>query len=115
MKVTTEYSAHQCAFSDRSSISLRPYQSEAVDAVERYLSSCDGNPCCVLPTGAGKSHVISELASNAVGRGQRVLVIAHVKELLVQSFEKIVQANGDPRMSVGLYSAGLKLDMLLAP
>ena len=54
----------------------------------------------VLPTGAGKSLVIAELARIARGR---VLVLAHVKELVEQNYEKY-QSYG---LSAGIFSASL--------
>lgn len=54
----------------------------------------------VLPTGAGKSLVIAELARIAKGR---VLVLAHVKELVEQNYEKY-RSYG---LSAGIFSASL--------
>ena len=53
-----------------------------------------------LPTGAGKSLVIAELAKMAQGR---VLVLAHVKELVEQNYEKYISYG----LQAGIYSAGL--------
>ena len=81
---------------------LRPYQKQAVDAVVSHFKN-DGAPACVvLPTGAGKSLVIAELCRIAKGR---VLVLAHVKELCEQNYEKFLRMGGDEK--AGLYSAGL--------
>lgn len=86
---------------------LRDYQQAAVDAVYDHLRHRDDNPCVVLPTGAGKSLVIGRIASDAVNLwGGRVLVLAHVKELLEQNADKIRQIC--PDLPVGIYSAGLK-------
>ena len=52
---------------------LRPYQQQAVDAVIRYFRKRHEPALLVLPTGAGKSLVIAELARLAKGR---VLVLA---------------------------------------
>ncbi len=41
---------------------LREYQSEAVEAVITDMKY-DGNSLCVLPTGAGKSIIIAEVAN----------------------------------------------------
>jgi DNA repair protein RadD len=85
---------------------LRPYQQAAVEAVYDYLRRFDGNPAVVLPTGAGKSLIIAQLAKDAVVRwGGRVLVLAHVKELVGQNAEKIGCLC--PELPVGIYSAGL--------
>ncbi|KLN47528.1 hypothetical protein AAY77_00600 [Providencia rettgeri] len=67
------------------SFSLRPYQQEAVDATIHYFRKHTQPAVIVLPTGAGKSLVIAELARLARGR---VLVLAHVKELVEQNHTK---------------------------
>lgn len=69
---------------------LRPYQQAAVDAVYQHLRTRDDNPVVVLPTGAGKSLVLAKIASDAVGLWKgRVLILAHVKELLQQNADKV--------------------------
>ena len=89
-----------------SHIQLRPYQREAVDAVRSHLMAKPTNPCVVLPTGTGKSVVLGEIANLAVNRGgSRVLVLAHVRELLEQNASKMRALC--PSLSVGVYSAGL--------
>lgn len=86
---------------------LRPYQREAVDAVYAHLQARDDNPCVVLPTGSGKTHVLSTICRDAVQLwGGRVLVLAHVRELLEQAAEKLRMLA--PDLPVGVYSAGLK-------
>ena len=70
---------------------LRDYQKEAVHSVWTYLRTNQGNPCVDMPVGSGKSIVIAELAKQAVEKWNgRVLVLAHIKELLAQNHEKIV-------------------------
>lgn len=87
-------------------ISLRPYQSEAVNAVYQYLTEHDDNPCIVLPTGTGKSLVIGKIALDVASLWNgRVLLLAHVKELLEQNAEKVHLLC--PGVPVGVYSAGL--------
>ena len=93
---------------------LRPYQIEAVEAVYKYLREHDDNPCVVLPTAAGKTHVIATICKDAVLRWNgRVLILAHVKELLEQAAEKLEAIC--PEVHVGIYSAGLKRRDTLAP
>lgn len=86
---------------------LRPYQADAVTACYNALRTRTDNPCIVLPTGAGKTALIGTICRDAVlAWGGRVIVLAHVKELLEQSAEKIgIIAKGVP---IGVYSAGLK-------
>lgn len=87
-------------------IQLRPYQAEAVRSVYQYLENHDDNPCVVTPTASGKSIMIAQIATDAVCRWRgRVLVLAHVKELLEQNAGKI-KALCDG-IEVGVYSAGL--------
>ena len=80
---------------------LRPYQKEAVEATLKHFRRSRSPALIVLPTGAGKSLVIAELARIAKGR---VLVLAHVKELVEQNHDKF-RAFG---LEAGIYSAGLE-------
>src|SRR5690554_1239317 len=80
---------------------LRPYQQEAVDATLRHFRKSDESAVIVLPTGAGKSLVIAELARLA---RRRILVLTHVKELVEQNHAKY-QSYG---LTGGIFSAGLK-------
>ena len=85
---------------------LRNYQREAVDAVYDHLRTRDDNPCIVLPTGTGKSLCLAQIAADAVLKWSgRVLILAHVKELLEQNADKIRVLC--PELDVGVYSAGL--------
>lgn len=80
---------------------LRPYQREAVDATVEHFRHSTAPAVIVLPTGAGKSLVIAELARIARGR---VLVLAHVKELVEQNYSKY----GAYGLSADIFSAGLQ-------
>lgn len=85
---------------------LRPYQRDAVDAVWSHIARSDTNPAVVLPTGSGKTHVIAELCRDAVQKWNgRVIVLAHVKELLEQAAGKLRAVA--PDLPVGVFSAGL--------
>lgn len=63
---------------------LRPYQADAVAAVQRDWADGKCRVGVVLPTGAGKSTVIGKLVSNAYHRGERALMFAHRGELIDQ-------------------------------
>jgi len=80
---------------------LRPYQREAVSRVVAHFRTTSDPAVVVLPTGSGKSLVIAELARLARGR---VLVLAHVRELVEQNHAKY-QAYG---LTADVFSAGLK-------
>ncbi len=79
---------------------LRDYQQRAVDNAVKFFRTSTEPAAVVLPTGSGKSLVIAELARIAKGR---VLVLAHVKELVEQNHEKYVSYG----LSAGIFSASL--------
>ena len=86
---------------------MRPYQHDAVQAVYEHLKSKDSNPCVVIPTAGGKSLCLAEVAKDAVVKWNgRVLILAHVKELVEQNAGKIKAIQ--PDLPVGIYSAGLE-------
>jgi DNA repair protein RadD len=86
---------------------LRQYQQAAVDAVYEHLRTRDDNPCVVIPTGGGKSPCMATICRDAVTLWNgRVLVLAHVKELLQQTADKLRAVC--PEVDFGIYSAGLK-------
>lgn len=63
---------------------LRPYQTEAVQAVQQDWRDGIMRVGVVLPTGAGKSTVIGKLVSDAYHEGHRIVCLAHRGELLDQ-------------------------------
>lgn len=79
---------------------LRPYQIEAVERTITHFKQGSVPAVVVLPTGSGKSLVIADLARRARGR---VLVLAHVRELVEQNHAKY-EAYGQ---LADIYSAGL--------
>ena len=82
------------------SIVLRNYQKQAVSATLNHFRQSHESAIIVLPTGAGKSLVIAELARLARGK---LLVLTHVQELVEQNHAKY-EALG---LKAGIYSAGL--------
>jgi len=82
------------------SVTLRDYQQQAVDAALNHFRQSTDSAVLVLPTGAGKSIVIAELARIAKGR---VLVLTHVKELVAQNAQKV----GLLTTEASIYAAGL--------
>lgn len=80
---------------------LRPYQIEAVERTVLHFRKTNDPAVIVLPTGAGKSLVIAELARIAK---QKILVLAHVKELVEQNSQKYKSFG----LEASIFSAGLK-------
>jgi DNA repair protein RadD len=86
---------------------LRAYQQRAIDQLYDWMGENEGNPCLVLPTGAGKSHVIAELCREAVQEWPetRILMLTHVKELIEQNAAKL--RGCWPNAPMGIYSASI--------
>lgn len=86
---------------------LRPYQQESIDAIYSYFERATGNPLVALPTGTGKSVCIGEFVRGACERygDTRIVMLTHVKELIEQNFQKLIQLW--PSAPAGIYSAGL--------
>ena len=80
---------------------LRDYQQQAVDAAIAHFRHSSESAVIVLPTGAGKSLVLAELARLANGR---VLILTHVKELVAQNAEKVALLS----QAGTVFAAGLK-------
>src|SRR5690606_14547531 len=86
---------------------LRDYQRRAIDQLYDWLGNNTGNPCLVLPTGAGKSHIVAALCKEIVQgySDTRILMLSHQKELIGQNAEKM--RLHWPNAPLGIYSAGM--------
>jgi DNA repair protein RadD len=86
---------------------LRPYQREALAALENYWSQGGGNPLVTMATATGKSVVIARLIRDISRRYPtlRVLVVTHVLELIRQDIEPLLALW--PDAPVGINSAGI--------
>ena len=73
---------------------LRPYQREAVEAIEGRWCDGDRATLLVMATGTGKTIVMAAVVAGIVRKGGRVLVLAHRGELLEQAADKIRHATG---------------------
>lgn len=82
-------------------MSLRDYQQEAVDRLFTYWEKKTA-PCILqLSTGAGKSHIITEIVKR---NKHSTLVLQPTKEILEQNFEKLVDG-GFNRKQIQICSA----------
>lgn len=88
-------------------IQPRPYQQAAIDASLQWFRDGKDRPLVVLPTGTGKSVVCAELCRSIVQSHPttRIVVAVHVKELVLQNFQKLMAVWRDA--PAGIYSAGL--------
>jgi DNA repair protein RadD len=87
---------------------LRDYQQRAIDQLYAWFAAGNhGNPCLVLPTGSGKSHIVAALCKDALQSWPetQVLMLTHQKELIEQNAEKMrLHWPGAP---MGIYSASV--------
>lgn len=89
-------------------IDPRPYQTEAIDALDLHLAHKPTNPCVVIPTGGGKSITMAW----AIQKWKieyppfRCMVLAHRKELVSQNAQELHDLMG--KWNVGVYAASLK-------
>jgi DNA repair protein RadD len=81
---------------------LRSYQSDVLADVAHAVAA--GARCILLvaPTGAGKTIIASSIIEAAQYKGERVLVLAHTREIIKQTSEKLF-ANG---IQHGIIQAG---------
>lgn len=86
---------------------LRDYQQRTITDLFSYFEHCSGDPLLVLPTGAGKSHIIAALCKHIVQTwpSERIMILSHVGLLLQQNLQKVYQHW--PNAPAGLYCAGL--------
>lgn len=84
-------------------MALRPYQQGAVDAALEWVRKSTEACLIEAATGAGKSHVIAELAArlHAMSGGKHVMCLAPNSDLITQNREKYL-ATGNP---ASIYSA----------
>jgi len=90
-------------------LTLRPYQQQAVDSVFSWFEGDghDSNPLIVLPTGTGKSLVLSEICRRSIAEygEMKIVVVTHVMELIKQNHDEMLTLW--PKAPVGIYSAGI--------
>jgi superfamily II DNA or RNA helicase len=70
-------------------ITLREYQSIAINGVRQAFAQGIKKLILCAPTGAGKTIMFSYIAANAIKRGNTVMIVCDRKELITQSKEKL--------------------------
>lgn len=82
-------------------LQLRDYQSEAIEAARHAWAGGKRRVAVVLPTGAGKTVVFSALAAQMRPYGVRSVILAHRDELIRQAAAKVRAVA--PHLRVGVY------------
>jgi len=93
---------------------LRDYQTKTVDSTR--LSAKQGNKriLVVAPTGAGKSHIIGNIAVSAVEKGHKVLALMHRRQLVTQLAGFFRDAGIDPALIMSGEESELDKDVQVA-
>ena len=96
-------------------LELRGYQKKTIRSLFSWMEKNTGNPCVVLPTGAGKSLVIAGFIEETLQNwpDTRILVLTHQKELIEQDARQLHRLL--PDVSIGIYAASLRLKELDQP
>lgn len=68
---------------------LRPYQQEAVESARERLRAGAKRVLIVCPTGGGKTVIASDIIRRATERQSRTLFLAHRRELIQQTADKL--------------------------
>lgn len=96
-----------------SNIKPWPYQEEAWQKLSKCESDGELHGLLVMPTGSGKTFTAAHwLMKNVVGKGKRVLWIAHRNQLLIQAWHSLkrqaylanTQEREDPRIRMRIVS-----------
>lgn len=83
-------------------VTLRPYQSEALQSINDFYTKGVTRQLVVLPTGAGKTVIFTSLPQS-MPNSLPMLILAHREELLVQAKDKLSWSN--PELTVEIEQA----------
>ena len=84
-------------------IFLRPYQQKLITGINDRWHQGDRRVMAQLPTGGGKTICFGAIAQEFVDRGERVLILAHREELVMQAKDKVGEI---ANVATGIIKAG---------
>jgi superfamily II DNA or RNA helicase len=87
---------------------LRDYQVKVIQDIYREWRSGNRSVLLAMPTGSGKTRTFSQIACDFVDREERVLLLVHREELLLQAQKTLEQVT---RSTVGTIKAGQSLNL----
>ncbi|NCC40579.1 MAG: DEAD/DEAH box helicase [Gammaproteobacteria bacterium] len=93
-------------------IQFRDYQETAIDAARSLIGRGTKRIMINAPTGAGKTVIAAGIVQRAVSKGKTVLFLAHRRELIDQTVNKLVDAGV---LNFGVVMAGNRLNNASAP
>lgn len=71
---------------------LRPYQEDAIRELDARIAAGKRRIVVVAATGSGKTVIFACVVARAVTQGRSVLVVAHRRELIQQTYERLLRA-----------------------
>lgn len=90
---------------------LRDYQKDAIDSFIRNYNAGYNNSLIVIPTGGGKTPVISDIVVCFYKHNKSVCILTHRSELITQNYDTLCRyRNGEhyiPEKDIGIYCAML--------
>jgi DNA repair protein RadD len=86
---------------------LRGYQIDAIAEIDAVIAEGKRRVQLVAPTGAGKTVMLAEIIKRAVAEGLRVVVLAHRREIIAQTSQKLSAYD----VEHGIIQAGLVMDL----
>jgi superfamily II DNA or RNA helicase len=86
-------------------LTLRPYQLEAIEGARNQLRAGKKRVLVICPTGGGKTVVAAEIIRSADAKGSRTLFLAHRRELIAQTVDKLHRFGVTP----GVIQAGFPM------
>lgn len=86
---------------------LRPYQIEAINAAREQIRAGKKRVLINMPTGGGKTVVASSIIESASRMGSRTLFLAHRRELIEQTADKLMRFGVQPGILMGGSRAAL--------
>lgn len=91
---------------------LRQYQRESITAIYKHFEAWSSNPLVVIPTGGGKAPVLATFIREAIEQwpDTRILQLVHVKELVSQNHETMLEVMPHCRTSVASASLSKSKD-----
>ena len=80
---------------------LRPYQVAAIEAAREQLRAGRRRVLITMPTGGGKTVVAADIIASAERKGKGALFLAHRRELVEQTVDKLVRFGVRPGVIMG--------------
>lgn len=93
---------------------LRQYQTDAIESIRNVLKTGKKKVLLVAPTGSGKTVIASKIIEKAVCKAKSVLFIAHRREIIFQTSQKLTDINVEHSLILSGHKRSLMADIHVA-